>query len=531
MAVYFDNTTSPLDQLAVNLIGGLLTDAIQHGRETAQNKKLNILRSQAGSMNKTNINDTVGLFSIPEGYNSNGWQQSFHKTGSPVEQFDIGLANFAKAQKEPVSAWDLRQNVNQLSGLSRFSSLSPKLIEETFANDYANAELVRQQYLRNQAAENFAKATNPVLAAQQGVINGTIPDNVLSSVIQQNQFDRTFNDLSAYQKEQVRQADEQRALQRYMFDNPSAGQKLQNDQFYDKLNQDDMHFYRGQDDKLYEFNSELDYKRGKDIQAQSNWEKEYGSKVWNNNRDYELRKREIEYKNALIHPIEFENRISAFDYMIDKADKDIEKTYDEIKSATNEENWIEAKKQLDMLKSLKNKIIETKGNFINNFGKQSQQQNNQNIWESFLGSGGQVTSEYGMRNSKHHNGIDVFLPAGSPINMNYSGGTFTVEKAVTNKPKTGLGNYVVLSGNVNGHKVRFTFGHLQNNSINLQVGQQVNAGELLGKVGNTGYTGNSRQGFGDWYEGKSHGNHLHLGIEVDGKKIDPRKYYKKIVAV
>ena len=116
------------------------------------------------------------------------------------------------------------------------------------------------------------------------------------------------------------------------------------------------------------------------------------------------------------------------------------------------------------------------------------------------------------------------------MNNNW-GGTFTVSKVVPNDPsndKNGYGNHVILSSNINGHKVDIVFGHLQNKSINLREGQQINPGDIIGKAGNTGRTGNSSKGIGFWFEGKDWGNHLHLEVRVDGHKIDPYKYYEAV---
>lgn len=148
------------------------------------------------------------------------------------------------------------------------------------------------------------------------------------------------------------------------------------------------------------------------------------------------------------------------------------------------------------------------------------------IWSGIVK--GTESSGYGMRNGKHHDGIDIAAKAGDEILMKDFGGDFVVKKSVMNNPYTGYGCYVDLEGNVNGHIVGLKFAHMGRNTINVDVGQRVSPGTLIGKVGNTGRTGNKIKGFSDWNEKKNYGYHLHFEISVDGKKINPNEYYEKI---
>ena len=72
---------------------------------------------------------------------------------------------------------------------------------------------------------------------------------------------------------------------------------------------------------------------------------------------------------------------------------------------------------------------------------------------------------------------------------------------------------------------------MQNHSINVGLGQQIRAGTLIGKVGNTGLTGNSKDGIGDWYEGKNFGYHMHLEVKIDGKNIDPATFFQRMKGI
>ena len=69
---------------------------------------------------------------------------------------------------------------------------------------------------------------------------------------------------------------------------------------------------------------------------------------------------------------------------------------------------------------------------------------------------------------------------------------------------------------------------MQDGSVNLQKGQKIGAGAIIGRVGNTGRTGNKQKGVGLWFKGKDWGNHMHLEIRVDGQRINPEDYYKEV---
>lgn len=104
------------------------------------------------------------------------------------------------------------------------------------------------------------------------------------------------------------------------------------------------------------------------------------------------------------------------------------------------------------------------------------------------------SSGFGMRWGKFHHGIDLALPTGSPV--------FAIFDGVVSKSEfgTGYGNMIEIK-HYNGLKTRY--GHL---SKRVYVGQKIKAGELIGLVGNTGY---------------STGPHLHFEIWIDKYTINP----------
>ena len=114
-----------------------------------------------------------------------------------------------------------------------------------------------------------------------------------------------------------------------------------------------------------------------------------------------------------------------------------------------------------------------------------------------------TTGRFGENRGDHtHGGIDLALKAGSPVKVAVSG---TVTK-VGYDP--GYGNFVFIK-NVDGKETRYA--HLE--SSNVQPGQKLGKGVVLGKVGSTG---------------RATGSHLHFEIRDNGKAIDPIAYINNL---
>ena len=114
---------------------------------------------------------------------------------------------------------------------------------------------------------------------------------------------------------------------------------------------------------------------------------------------------------------------------------------------------------------------------------------------------GRPTSGYGLRADpiKHaeinHPGFDLAAPTGAPVTA-AAGGT-----VIHAGPAGTYGNLVTIRHD-NGYETRYA--HLS--AITTNPGERVEAGQLIGKVGTTGY---------------STGPHLHFEVRHDGKTIDP----------
>ena len=116
--------------------------------------------------------------------------------------------------------------------------------------------------------------------------------------------------------------------------------------------------------------------------------------------------------------------------------------------------------------------------------------------------GPEVSSDYGMRVHpirrllKHHDGIDLAVPEGTPIRSIAEG------IVVYADPHGGYGQFIAVR-----HRDGYTshYGHCR--SLHVSPGQRVKAGEIIGTVGSTGL---------------STGPHLHFEVRVNGEPKDPQ---------
>jgi murein DD-endopeptidase MepM/ murein hydrolase activator NlpD len=111
-----------------------------------------------------------------------------------------------------------------------------------------------------------------------------------------------------------------------------------------------------------------------------------------------------------------------------------------------------------------------------------------------------ITSNFGMRRTRWHYGIDLKLQIGDSVKTVFDG----IVRIVKNDPR-GYGNYVLIR-HING--LETLYGHLSAQLV--QVGQIVKAGELIGLGGNTG---------------RSTGPHLHFEVRYQGNAINPTELY------
>lgn len=115
-----------------------------------------------------------------------------------------------------------------------------------------------------------------------------------------------------------------------------------------------------------------------------------------------------------------------------------------------------------------------------------------------ISGGYTLSSPFGWRWGRLHEGIDLACPTGTPIRA-ADGGT------VTSAGWEGAYGMVIYISHGGGLSSRYA--HCS--AINVSAGEQVYQGQVIGAVGNTG---------------RSYGSHLHFEIRVGGTPVDPMGY-------
>jgi murein DD-endopeptidase MepM/ murein hydrolase activator NlpD len=111
---------------------------------------------------------------------------------------------------------------------------------------------------------------------------------------------------------------------------------------------------------------------------------------------------------------------------------------------------------------------------------------------------GPVTSPFGWRWGRMHEGIDIGASSGTPIRAAASG------RVLYAGWMSGYGNLVAID---HGRGISTAYGH--QSSIAVGVGQVVSQGQTIGYVGCTGHC---------------FGSHLHFEVRVNGTAVDPLGY-------
>jgi len=111
---------------------------------------------------------------------------------------------------------------------------------------------------------------------------------------------------------------------------------------------------------------------------------------------------------------------------------------------------------------------------------------------------GRLTSGYGIRKGRYHEGLDIAAHPNAPIRAISKG------RVVFNGTIKGYGKTVVI---YHGNGIASVYAH---NSVNLvRKGASVQRADLIAEVGNTG---------------KSRGHHVHFELRKNGKPINPLLY-------
>ena len=176
----------------------------------------------------------------------------------------------------------------------------------------------------------------------------------------------------------------------------------------------------------------------------------------------------------------------------------------EIEGIYNEkvELFSQAKANKDALIAMENQLIakETEvTNMLKDY-KQGQAPTGKLLWPT----NGKISSNFGPRTSKNtgrtrmHNGMDIYAPLGTPVIAADSGQILKAEY------DGGYGYLILL---YHGGGVATFYAHLS--GFNVSTGQFVEKGQIIGYVGNTGYTT---------------GYHLHFEVRINGQPKNPGSY-------
>lgn len=111
---------------------------------------------------------------------------------------------------------------------------------------------------------------------------------------------------------------------------------------------------------------------------------------------------------------------------------------------------------------------------------------------------GRISSTFGRRWGRMHNGLDIAAPKGTDVFAFMDG------EVVFSGRRGGFGNLVILD---HGHGVQTYYAH--NSKLLVEKGQKVTKGTHISEVGSTG---------------NSTGPHCHFEIRKDGTPVNPSKY-------
>ena len=115
-----------------------------------------------------------------------------------------------------------------------------------------------------------------------------------------------------------------------------------------------------------------------------------------------------------------------------------------------------------------------------------------------------ISSPFGYRNSpifgrqEFHGGIDIPAPHGTNVIAAEAG------KVIISQYSSSYGNYLVID-----HGSGYSSLYAHNSSLQVKVGDYVSKGDVVAKVGSTGW---------------STGNHVHFEVRVNNNRVNPMEY-------
>lgn len=589
MATYVRTAQAPWwGNLAANLGTTILGGLWNEWQQREKNKKTNAYQGELlsqlqelGGLQDNTQSQETGLLNtpMPEGYNSDGWANSFHKTDTPLTQFDLGtapnaelgltaapntnaanawanlanginpLAQFdngvagilganagqqAQARRTP-TALEIYNTAMKLAATDRFRSMNPDTVQNILTPYLKLNEEARQEQRRQEAADAYINAGNDRDMLNQlyrGAIQGTVPEALLG-----RGQDRFYRDNPDLQTLQVDSGDSISILGRNARTNELR--------------------------LLGEFGKSMSpYERAKlnaDIE-QKNADRQFEyDKLRQENQAYQGTVTDADGVTWLIRKGGGRERVSDAQGLSEQQKERLKNNAATLVNIRKKREGLEAHRralikagasedeekikgidaQLKGLDGEEQRIQQENDAITNsrNTGNGQIQQGNVNDIKQ-VGEGNDIGANMlGIRNPTittlfnaprkkkdgtpyGHRGTDYAAAKDTPIRLDDVGTTMTVTK-VANDPD-GYGNYVTAQAELTGsdgkkHTIGLLWAHMGNGTINVKQGQELKFGDLIGKVGNTG---NSR--------GKNGGYHLHLETTIDGKRVDPLTFKKLI---
>jgi murein DD-endopeptidase MepM/ murein hydrolase activator NlpD len=147
------------------------------------------------------------------------------------------------------------------------------------------------------------------------------------------------------------------------------------------------------------------------------------------------------------------------------------------------------------------------------------------------GKAWKVTSKFGWRThpisgaKKHHNGVDIWqAKEPTPLLACFDGKVIAVS---TSTDPNGAGNKVVVQSTVDGKKITWTYFHMVKGSIKVKKGDIVFAGDVVGRMGDTGFATGKHLHWEIWSGHRTAQPNINSG----GKGFhDPMKFMAAVLA-
>jgi murein DD-endopeptidase MepM/ murein hydrolase activator NlpD len=148
------------------------------------------------------------------------------------------------------------------------------------------------------------------------------------------------------------------------------------------------------------------------------------------------------------------------------------------------------------------------------------------------GKAWKVTSPFGWRMhpikkvKKHHNGVDIWQGGATTYLEAWADGKVIAVRP--NNDPNSAGHSIIVQSTVMGKKVTWTYFHMVKGSIKVKVGQKIQAGDVVGKMGDTGFATGKHLHWEIW-AGHIKGQPM-AGFNTGKGYYDPMEFIKAVMA-